>query len=123
MPVPELTLRPGRAAADPAWLQIRQHGRHHLVRAEPLQHRRPLETRMPVAGGAVQPYDRPIDVGEGVGAFGHVDMLRPGVRRDLAAEKCLIHFSSNHSVCLNALVSQRCARMPRIFVLVRLGTK
>jgi hypothetical protein len=57
VPKAELTLWPRRAAADPAGLQIRQH--------------RSLELRMPVALRAIQPHNRPVDIGQAVGAFGH----------------------------------------------------
>jgi hypothetical protein len=71
VPKAELTLWPRRAAADPAGLQIRQHGGHHLVRAKPVEQRRSLELRMPVALRAIQPHNRPVDIGQAVGAFGH----------------------------------------------------
>jgi hypothetical protein len=41
---------------------------------------------MPMAGGAVEPHHRPIDVGQGIGAFRHDHMLRAAGRPDMAGE-------------------------------------
>jgi hypothetical protein len=71
IPIAQLALQSRQRVADIAGLQIPEHRRHWLVRAEPLEQLRSLELREAMALRAVQPHHRPIYVIQAIGALRH----------------------------------------------------